>query len=199
MLRYRADLRTLAFVASFFVLVTIGWVFHPAWPLRIPLIIATASVAFFCAVITHNTIHLPIFKQEWLNRVFQVVLTLTYGHPVSAFVPGHNLSHHVHTQTRKDIMRTSKLRFRWNLLNQLFFMPRVSGAITKAEWQYAKAMYRVRPAWTRQLVLESIVFIGLQIFLVVLDWEKFLLYVMIPHINAAWGIVGINFCATRWL
>lgn len=193
MLRYKADARTLAFVTSLFGLMALAWTWPPAWPLRIALIVAIGCMSFFCAVITHNTVHAPVFQQRWLNRIFQVVLTLTYGHPVSSFVPGHNMSHHVHTQTRKDIMRTTKARFRWNLLNQLFFAAIVSGAISKAEWQYASAMRKERPRWFRQLILETVALVVFYATLLVLDWQKAILYVWIPHVHAAWGVVGINF------
>jgi len=86
------------------------------------------------------------------------VLTLTYGHPVSAYVPGHNLSHHKHTQTRRDVMRTTKVRFSSNLLNGLLFMPRVGGDILKADMRYFKAMYRRNPPWFRQMLIEFVVF-----------------------------------------
>ena len=46
-----------------------------------------------------------------------VLLTISYGHPSSTYVPGHNLSHHKYTQSEKDFMRTSKVNFKWNLLN----------------------------------------------------------------------------------
>lgn len=194
MLRYSADIRTLGFVTTFFALVAVGWVWHPEelW-LRVPLVVACCLFSFFCAVITHNTVHVPIFKSRGLNRLFQIVLTFAYGHPVSAYVPGHNLSHHVHVQTRKDVMRTSKLRFRWNLLNQLFFLTRVSGAIVRAEYLYAKAMRTERPRWFRQLVIESVLFVGVMIALGVVDWQRWLLYVVVPYQYAAWGIVGINY------
>lgn len=194
LLRYRADLRTLVFVAAYFALVTVQWVYAPKdLYVAIPLLILTCWFSFFGAVATHNTIHCPIFHQRWLNRLFQVVLTLTYGHPVSAYVPGHNLSHHKYTQSRKDVMRTTKVRFRWNLLNILLFMSRVGKDIFFADMRYFKAMYRRNPPWFRQMIFESIVFVGVTIALVVLDWKKFLLYVLIPHQYAAWGIITMNF------
>lgn len=192
MLRYRADLRTLAFVGAWYALLASLWTV----PVGLSLLAGTAAMCvltFFCAVITHNTIHVPIFRQRPLNLVFQVVLTLVYGHPVSAYVPGHNLSHHRYVQTRKDVMRTSKLRYRWNLLNQLLFLPGVASAIFKADMAYALAMHRQRPRWFRQFCVEWAVFLAVQVGLLALDWQHYLLLVFIPHNYAAWGIVGINF------
>jgi len=193
MLRYRADLKTLAFVATYFILVAVQWVYAPTalW-LAVPLVVLTCWFSFFGAVATHNTVHAPVFHQRWANRAFQVVLTLTYGHPVSAYVPGHNLSHHKHTQSRRDVMRTSKTRFRYNLFNGMFFMSRVGKDIFRADMRYFKAMYRRNPPWFRQMLVEATIFIGSMGALIVLDWKKFLLYVLIPHQYAAWGIITMN-------
>jgi fatty acid desaturase len=193
MLRRRADLRTLGFVATYFGLVAVQFFYAPTelW-LAIPLLLATCSFSFFGAVITHNTVHCPVFEQRWLNRVFQVVLTLTYGHPVSSFVPGHNLSHHVHTQTAKDVMRTSKMRFRWNLLNGLFFMFRMGPDIMRADTKYMQAMRKRKPTWFRQMLLEyALLYVAYGVLLLV-DWRAFLLYVFLPHRYAGWGIITMN-------
>ena len=106
--------------------------------------------SFIGATVVHNTMHCRMFKERWANKLWQLLLTLTYGHPVSSYVPGHNLrymqpcsthtmwvllsmvclgmlmtspvcSHHMHTQLEDDLMRTSKVRFRWHFLNGLLF------------------------------------------------------------------------------
>ena len=99
----------------------------------IPLVAVTCIIAFLGAVATHNTMHVPVFKARRLNQILQVALTLVYGHPVSSFVPGHNLSHHRYIESQRDVMRTTKARFRWHLLNLLFFMHIVGSDIMRAE------------------------------------------------------------------
>lgn len=192
-LKYAADRRTLVVVSSYFVLLALAWNVEPTGWMILPWVVAIAQISFICAVITHNTIHAPIFHSKPLNRLFQVVLTLTYGHPVSSFVPGHNLAHHHAPQSARDVMRTTKLRFRWNLLNQLLHPAVVSSAILKGEIEYTRAMRKERPKWFRQLMLESVVFAAFMVGLLVLDWQKFLLFVLLPYQFAAWGIIGINF------
>ncbi|MBK8169138.1 MAG: fatty acid desaturase [Sandaracinaceae bacterium] len=193
MLRFRADLKTIAFVAIYFGLVAYQWIWAPStlW-LAVPLFVLTCWFSFFGAVATHNTVHSPIWKNRTMNRISQLVLTLTYGHPVSAFVPGHNLSHHKHTQSSRDVMRTYKTRHRWHFLNGLLFMVHVGGDITKADFRYGKAMRTRNPAWFRQLCIEWGVYLGVTIVLLALDWRKFLLYFLIPHQYAAWGIITMN-------
>lgn len=193
-LRYRADLRSLAFVAIYFSLVIGQWIWAPRelW-LALPLFAATCVFSFFGAVITHNTIHAPVFKERSVNRAFQVVLSLTYGSPVSSYVPGHNLSHHKHTQTERDVMRTTKVRHRSNLLNMLEFVPKVGLAILKNDAVYTSHMKGQHRAWYRQFRIEQTVVFGLTILLFLADWKKALVYWQIPHLYAAWGIIGMNY------
>jgi fatty acid desaturase len=194
LLREPSDRRTLLFVAATLGLAYTGWARWdavPTWVL-VPWVLFTAWMSWLSAVITHNTIHAPLFRARSLNRAFQLVLTLAYGHPVSAFVPGHNLSHHCHTQSRRDVMRTTKMRFRWNLLNLVLAPAVLARDITRADLSYARAMRTERPRWFRQWVAEWAVFACVQGVLLVLDWRGFLLFQLLPHAVAGAGIVGMN-------
>ncbi len=220
-LRYKEDVRTLGFVATYLSLVAVGWVIWDELAIwqRVLWVGATSVFSFFCAVITHNTVHVAVFKKRSWNRVWQYLISVCYGHPVSAFVPGHNLSHHLHTQSRRDVMRSTKVDFRFNILNQILFMPVLAKDISNADLQYALAMRKERPRWFGQWVREWIFFLSVMgIFLIVdlgnlpaglwpqspmevpaslwgliVGLQKFLLIVMLPHLYAAWGIIGINY------
>lgn len=194
MLRYKADRRTLGFVATYFALLIGQWIYAPSeWWLAIPLFIATCCFSWFCAIITHNTIHSAVFKSRWMNKVFQVILSLTYGSPVSSFVSGHNLSHHRFTQDDRDVMRTTKVNFRWNLLNAIMFVPMVALSISKTDGAFAAKMRKEKPRWFRQFLVEAVLCHGITIALLLIDWQKALLYWLIPHLWAAVGIIGINY------
>lgn len=194
MLKYKADRRTLLFVGLYFASFAGLWFYSPgASPLGVAWVVITCVLSWITAVITHNTIHCPIFVKRGWNKVFQVTLTLAYGHPVSAYVPGHNLSHHKYVQAERDVMRTTKIRFRWNLLNLLFFLPAVALSILKNDRAFIKQMKNRRKRWYRQLQTETVIFAAVSIALLVLDWRKFLAYWYLPHLWAAWGIISINF------
>lgn len=194
MLKYKADRRTLTVVVLYFTTVVASWLYFPEeWYLRLLVVAVNCTLSFMCAVITHNTIHVPIFKERGWNKVFQVVLSFTYGHSVSAYVPGHNFSHHQYTQSTKDRIRTDKMRFRWNLLNQLFFFFRMVPGIMKDENMFAKRMMKENPRWFAQYMLELAVVMGIKITLLIVDWQRALFILFIPHAYAAWGIVGTNF------
>jgi fatty acid desaturase len=196
MLRYRADVRTLAFVGFYYALLIAEWnlIDSPFSLKAVPLVVLTAAVSWICAVITHNTLHTPVFKQRWANKVFQVALTCAYGFPVSEYVPGHNLSHHKHTQKRADLMRTSKARFTTiNVLNLLVFFPRVGADIFTQNYRYVGVMKKRIPAWYHQLMIEMVICWGSKAVLFLIDWRKALLFVAIPHLWAVYGITTVNF------
>lgn len=193
-LRYLADLRSLFFVAIYFTLLGVQWFAAPtSWLVGVPLFALTCIFSFFGAVITHNTIHSPVFYSRTINRVFQLLLSMTYGSAVSSFVPGHNLSHHKYTQSRKDVMRTTKVSGRYNLLNLMVFVPRVGLAIMRNDAAYTKAMKGTHRAWFRQYQAETFLVFAVTLALFVLDWKKALLYWQIPHLYAAWGIISMNY------
>ena len=195
MLRYKADYRTLINVALYFAVAITPWFLWKGmgtWQI-VGWVAINCLMSFICATIVHNTIHAPIFKSRTLNKIFQVVLSFTYGHSTSAYVPGHNFSHHKYVQSSKDAIRTSKARFKLNILNQLFFFFIMSGDILKGELRFAAKMRKERPAWFRQYLLEMILVFGAKITLLVINWKCAVLFVLIPHQYAAWGIVGTNY------
>ncbi len=193
MLRYAADWRTIFFLLSFAALATGGWLLELSGPLLVLWVIVTSVSSWICAVAAHNTVHCPVFKQRWANRVFQVWVSLSYGFPISEYVPGHNLSHHKFTQERQDVMRTSKVNFRWNLLNFLFFFFAVGPGVTAGNLRYQKMMKERLPQWNRQLLIEMVAVWGVKVGLLLIDWKKAVLFVIIPHLFAVWGITTVNF------
>jgi len=192
-LRYSADRRTLFIVGAWFALVVYQWVAGPSNPIVAALLVAvTCAGAFLGAVATHNAVHCPVFHARWMNNLWHVALTLTYGHPVSSYVPGHNLSHHRHAETTRDVMRTDKARFKPHLLNLLFFTASIGPSIMGAELTYARFAWTRRPRWTRQLIVETVVMLAAVAALLALDWRKAIVYVLLPWQYAAWGIVTMN-------
>lgn len=193
-LRYKEDRRTLFFVLVYFIVAVFSYIYFPSqWYFILPIIAINALLSFFCAVIVHNTIHAPIFKKRIWNKIFQVVLSFTYGHSVSAFVSGHNFSHHKHTQSLKDRTRTTKLRFKWNLLNQLLFFFVVAPGIVKDENDFAKLMYKEKPKWFWQYVFELVLVISTKVILILLNPLAGICVLVIPHLYAVWGILGTNY------
>ena len=194
-LQYNADLRTLSFISMYFIATYILWN-HGDYDVKtIPLFLTVCLLSFIGAVATHNAMHTPMFHSQILNNIWMCILSLTYGHPVSTFVPGHNISHHGFTQLRRDMMRTSKIRYRWNFLNGLLFMPTVAKDVMWSDIKYIIVQSKTR-AWSN-IVLQSIsqvaVLVVPAVWLLWKDPLRFLVFVHIPHLFAQWFIVTLNF------
>jgi fatty acid desaturase len=193
MLRYPADRRTLGFLASYAALVIGQWVYAPSGALGWTLVAVTCVVSWICAVIAHNTVHCPVFERRALNKAFQVWVSLSYGFPISDYLPGHNLSHHRFTQQREDVMRTTHVRMRWNLLNFLLFMPAVAPGVVRGNALFRRVMAGRAVAWKQQMILEAAAVWSVKLICLLIDWRKALLYVFLPHFFANWGIISVNY------
>lgn len=193
-LRYKADRRSVFVVVLYFIVASLSYLYFPSkWYFILPIIALNAWLSFTCAVIIHNTVHVPIFTKKRWNKVFQIILSFTYGHSVSAYVSGHNFSHHKYTQSAKDSIRTSKMRFKWNFLNQLLFFFVVAPAVVKDENAFAKLMYKEKPKWFWQYALEMALVVSTKIALIILNPMAGICVLLIPHLYAVWGILGTNY------
>ena len=85
---------------------------------------------------THNIMHSALFWKPWANKVTQLLLTLTYGHPVSSYVPGHNLSHHKYTQSKRDVMSSYLVKSKYHAINFLNFQPSVGLSVMQSDFRY---------------------------------------------------------------
>lgn len=194
-LRYKADIRTIAAVGFYGALLVWSWFAFPAlatWQ-KVLLVAVHCFYQFCIATIIHNVIHVPVFRYKWMNRVFQLYLSAVHGHPVSGFVPGHNLSHHRYVQTPKDVTRTTRMRFKWNLLNQMLFFFDLMFEVMASEQRFVKKMWKAKPSWSRHYTLEVVVVFGLKIVLLILDWKTAIWLLILPNFYATWGIFGANY------
>ncbi len=191
LLRFSADRRTLGTLLVYAALVIAAWLAEPTGVLQLVTMAVLAYSSWLCAVLAHNTVHTPVFHLRWMNSAFQLWVSLSYGFPISDYIPGHNLSHHRFLQAREDVMRTSKVRFRWNLLNLLAFPFAVTPGILRGNRRYGRL--KGNAVWRRQLRLEALVVWGAKIALLALDWRKALCFVVLPQLVANLGIVGINY------
>jgi beta-carotene hydroxylase len=198
LLRYKADYITLGFIFSYLMLAYSGFFLFDSlyessfWTILVPLCIATSIVSFSVAVIVHNTVHCPIFRKKSLNKVMQYVLSLAHGYSVSAFVPGHNFSHHRETQGPKDAIRTSKARFKWHFLNQFLFFFVVSSSMLKGELKWASKMRKEKPSWFYQWLIETAIVNILRLGVLFINLPAGLMFIWFPQFYAIWGLAGCN-------
>jgi fatty acid desaturase len=198
-MKRKEDLRTLFILFLAWFTFYLNWTFvieiknrYLFWFLEPIFFAINCSLFFCCAVANHNIVHTPVFFSKKLNSLVNVILTLSYGHPSTTFVPGHNLSHHKFTQSTKDFMRTSKVKYRWNLLNGILFFFLITKDALRNDFRYFKAQRNLnRPVW-KQARLEIISLVVFTLVTLFLNPYKFLVICYIPQYFAKWGITTIN-------
>jgi beta-carotene hydroxylase len=193
-LKYKSDIRSLIFLGLYYSTFIVSWWVLPfTWQAMVPAVLLLCTLNFMVAITIHNTIHCPIFKKRWANRLHFILLSLAFGSPASGYVPGHNLSHHKHLQTAKDNTRTWKMRFRWNFLNQLLFFFVMIPGIIRTESRFVKIVGPEKPKWHKQYRVEVALSLLWKLIFLALDPWRFLFLLILPNLYAVWGIFGTNF------
>jgi len=193
-LRRNADIRTLCFMAIYFITFGLIWTQYNqlstlAWSC---IYFVNIYFSWVGAVAVHNTVHCPVFYNKTANKLMHVGLSLVYGHPTSTYVPGHNLSHHQNTQTPKDMMRTSKVQYRWHLINGIMFFPTVIASVIGVEDTYFKVQRKKQQPIYKQVQLEKFVTFTIAAVLIILDLRRWVVCALIPHTFSSFGIVSLN-------
>jgi fatty acid desaturase len=115
-----------------------------------------------------------------------------YGHPVTSYVPGHNLSHHKYTQQRKDVMRTTKLQYSWHLINGIMFFVKIGIDMIANDANYFKIQRKLGRPIIKQLEIEQYVLWTITAILVVWDWQRWIVIAFLPHLYAKFCIISLN-------
>lgn len=189
LLRHRADLRTLLFVAIALFLAAGNWTGMLRNFMSVPM---GCAFAFVSCIAAHNQMHLPAFRNRLWNSNYQIALALAIGQPPTGIITAHNERHHKHAESDLDFVRTNLVRFRWNALNILFF-PFASIAAMYREKPDDLSEWKVkRPHLYRQAVLERSVFYAALLILLIADWRATILFLILPWICAQLALVGVN-------
>ena len=188
------DVFSVAHVGVYFVLLHLAWARHDSlhWAHVCVCCAVLSYYSFSCACIAHNNTHCQTFCRHLHDVAFRQVLTLTFGHPVSTLVPGHVLSHHKHTESSRDVMRTSKLQYEWHWLNLLLFQPTVAWDVFKVDVRYLSLQRTMNTGYFWRTGLEWCLLLTTHGALLYMHWRKFFLYVYLPHLFAQWAIVTMN-------
>lgn len=188
-LRFGADLRTLALLVTFNILLAVQWLSIA----RHPVLTGAAYILAVAALAAkHNHMHSPTFRPPAWNSAFELWLSVLTAHPSSGIITSHNVLHHGKNNTDADFVRCSLVRYRSNLLNFFaFFFASVA------------TMYRNKPAdldeWRvsqprlyRQAIAERILTYGFLSLLILLDWRSTVKCCVGPWLFGQWFLVTIN-------
>lgn len=193
MLRYAADRKSIAFAVVHLAGMGAAFAFAPRGALGWLVVAIVAFSAFVELISTHNAMHSPIFVNRTANRLWQCMLSLTFTYPASVMVPVHNVSHHLHLQTDKDVLRTTDLRHRYNLLNLLHHVLIGTVHVHVLNVSYARAARKKSPKWFAHVLVELAVVLSVAAVLIAVDWKAFLQFVLLPSVLGQSMIIGLGF------
>jgi fatty acid desaturase len=188
-LRYTADLRTLAFLVAFNVLLAIQW---SNVARNMYLLVATYTLAVVALVVKHNHMHSPTFRSPAWNSFFELWLSVLTAHPSSGIITSHNILHHGKNNTDSDFVRCSLVRYRSNLLNFLTFFFASVTAMYRNRPPDLDNWRQARPGLYRQAIAERFLIYASIFLLVLFDWRATLKYCVGPWLFGQWFLVTIN-------
>lgn len=190
MLKYKADIRTLIYIAITTSLFTLQWHFGFNWLVYIIYLHFSVAVA----VITHNHNHINIFTKKWLNILTDWWLTVFYGMPIFCWIPTHNRNHHRYTNKEPDTTRTYRHTENNDVVSLLQY-PSISGYNQMKEG-VIPYMYELKAKNKKQYYQNlgqlAVLIVWLAAFFV-LSWKKALLYVLIPQQVSQFMVITFNY------
>lgn len=190
MLRNSADLKTVLYMVITTTLFVVLWSLDEfSWPLYVVFLFLSVAVT----VIAHNHNHLPIWRKKELNTLTDYWLTVFYGFPAFAWIPTHNLNHHALNNKEGDYTITYRLTEHNHLLMLLFYPMMSSYYQQKPIRDYLSLLRRTDRSkyWlsiSQYAVLILWVAVGF-----VMDWEKALLYIILPQQFGLFSVLIFNY------
>jgi len=195
MLRYQADIRSIAFIILITALLVVLW----QWGLQLesiyfwPLYSVQLLMAVTVAVMTHNHQHLPIWRNKVLNFLTDNWLTVFYGFPIFAWIPTHNINHHVHINKEEDYTKTYRYSEKNNLLTLLIY-PSVSGYYQQpAVGAYLKSLWSENRSKFYSTAFQIVSLVLWTAIALIIDWQKALLFVIIPGQVSVYTVHVFNY------
>lgn len=190
MLRNRADIRTLAYMAVTTALLLVNWNL-PSF--NVITFVWACFMGVTVSVMAHNHNHLPIWKSKRLNQLTDYWITVFYGFPAFAWIPTHNANHHRYTNREPDYTRTYRYTERNNLLTLVTY-PTISGLHQQSAIKnYLQKLWHNNRSRFWFSISQYGVLITWVVGALLLDWKKALLYVVIPQQVGLYAVLIFNY------
>ena len=189
-LKNNADFRSLAYIFITTAMFIAQWL----WIGMNPFFYAVyLFMSVSVSVMTHNHNHLPMWNSKKLNVLTDWWLTVFYGFPIFAWIPTHNKNHHRFNNREGDDSITYRVSERNNFLTLISY-PTVSGFYQqRAIAVYLKEMRKNNPWKFRVAISQYAVLILWIAAALIIDWEKALLFVIIPQQVSLFSVLIFNY------
>ncbi len=190
MLRYKADIRTLAYMAVTTALLVVQWNMDHINPFLYAL---GLFMAVAVAVIAHNHNHLPIWRSKSYNALTDYWLTAFYGFPAFAWIPTHNMNHH--SLNNKDGDYT--ITYRYSEGNNFFTLISYPSISSFFQQKPIRDYLKHLKATNREKFYLAISQYGILALVLIggalIDWQKAIYLIFIPQQFALFAILLFNY------
>jgi len=150
-------------------------------------------MAVAVAVMTHNHNHLPMWRSKVMNVLTDWWLTVFYGFPIFAWIPTHNKNHHKFNNREGDDSITYRVSEKNNFLTLISY-PTISGYYQqKAIMVYLKEMKANNKEKFWISISQYAVLVLWIAAALIIDWEKALLFVIIPQQVSLFSVLIFNY------
>ncbi len=190
MLKHRADVRSLVFVAMALLLLGLPHLWLPTPGLMLPWIAGASLACFIASIINHNHMHQAVFTSRGGNIVFNLALSLARGHSASGVIVPHHLNHHVKAGAAGDWI-SPRLAGQglgwWRLLRYVV----VASGNMMVQRQRAHAP-RLPATQRLSMALEKMLLCLTVVLACWHDWHVFWMYNVLPWLLGLALLVGVN-------
>lgn len=189
-LKEKADVKSLVYILITTTLFISQWMWIGVNPfLYTWFLFMSVSVA----VMTHNHNHLPMWRSKAMNVLTDWWLTVFYGFPIFAWIPTHNKNHHRYNNRKGDDSITYRVSEKNNFLTLISY-PTISGYYQqKAIVNYLKDMKTNSKEKFWVSISQYFVLVFWITAALIIDWEKALLFVIIPQQISLFSVLIFNY------
>ncbi len=189
------DLQSIFYLIALPIVVWWQWHFGFSWWLYSGELFLTLGVG----VIHHNHAHLRIWKYKILNRFTDLWVSLLQGHPTFVFHSAHVGNHHRYRHGEKDLARTYRFSIYGaqgdgnHLLGYLLHPIQAACVLYPL---FIKTLYRYysqHKAYFYYCVLQYAIVVGSGLNLILIDWKKWLILVLIPQLHGLHWLLATNY------
>ncbi|WP_269532095.1 fatty acid desaturase [Chitinimonas sp. BJYL2] len=142
----------------------------------------------------HNHAHLRFWHNKYLNRLTDLWLTLLQGHPTFVFHATHNANHHRYHHGPRDAARTYRFGGDTNHLSGYLLHPLQAVCVLYPLFiDWLRRLRHRAPGVYRHCLLQYLIIITLWAVLAAIDWQKWLLFVLLPQLHGLHWLLATNY------
>lgn len=191
LLKYEEDQRTLMFLGLYFLIqlsIFISWN-HLSNLTLLGLFFVNCFIIVFATLINHNHQHLPIFYNQKLNKITNVVISLIILAPASRLHSVHMYNHHAHYRTDND-WGSYKLvpDHVKGILRPLYYLWKATATVTKNRNQL-----KIPAQLQKNIAQERFWLFAYSALLLAYNWKLFIFFVFLSSTMGLLFLLFLNF------